>query len=124
MSKILKTTLLVLLVSLFITNFSLATDIDMNLTSTNENTTSTNTSNSIASTTNNISNTNTNNNNTNTTRNNSVSSSVGESTVISSMDQSSTDDGLGLSNILNILLIVVGIVLILLGIAILIRLHS
>lgn len=45
------------------------------------------------------------------------------STIVSNSN-SANDDSLGLTNILNILLIVVGVVLILLGIAILIRMHS
>lgn len=45
------------------------------------------------------------------------------STTISTLS-SVPDEGLSLTNILNILLIVVGVVLILLGIAILIRIHS
>ena len=118
MSKIFKITLILFIILSSICSFSLATDIDMNITSddndTTENTT-TNTTNTV------------NNNrieNEEDEINDAITDTDNEFTTITSVDKSSTDDGLGLSNILNILLIVVGVVLILLAIAILIRLHG
>ena len=97
-----------------------ATDINMNLPSYSQ------TDNTIANETNNM------NTNTNATQNE-ISNNMGQnsyndaysssSTTVSSVP-SVTEEGFGLSQILNIFLIVVGVILILLGIAILIRLHS
>lgn len=53
---------------------------------------------------------------------NDISPTVPSTTITSS--PSVSEENLGFSNILNILLIVVGVVLILLGIAILIRMHA
>ena len=120
MSKIFKITLILFVILSSIYSFSLATDIDMNITADDNDTTENLTTNTI----------------TNTVNNNRIENEEAEDssnvtntdngfTTITSVDKSSTqDDGLGLSNILNILLIVVGVVLILLAIAILIRLHS
>jgi len=121
MSKILKITLILFIILSSIYSFSLATDIDMNITSSDNNTTNT--------TTNNVENDNANTSNNNITTNTVYEDEEdtiadNEYTTISSVNKASTDDGLGMSNILNILLIVVGVVLILLAIAILIRLHG
>ncbi len=110
MSKIFKITLVLFIILFSICSFSLATDIDLNITDDN-----------ISSTENTITNS-----FTNTNRESTFSNNNSQSTTISSVKDTSTtsSDGLGLTNILNILLIVVGVVLILLSIAILIRLHG
>lgn len=58
---------------------------------------------------------------TNTTTTNSTNSTSQSTTTVTSLDNI-PEDGLGLTNILNILLITVGVVIIFLAIAILIRL--
>ena len=122
MSKTLKITLVLFIILCSICSFSLATDIDMNISADNSDNVISVTNNTALNTTTNTINKN------NTVKTNSISGqeadTLSQSTTVSSVNQSSTDDGLGLSNILNILLIVVGVVLILLAIAILIRLHS
>ena len=119
MSKILKITLILFIILSSICSFSLATDIDMNITADDIDTTENITSNTTTNTVNNnrIE-------NEEDEINDAITDTDNEFTTITSVDKSSTDDGLGLSNILNILLIVVGVVLILLAIAILIRLHG
>ena len=98
-----------------------ATDINMNLTSGNVQN-STNTLSNTTVTTNTVTNEAT----TNTTSNVTISSPVdySQQTTTVTSTTSVQDEGLGIANILNILLIVVGFVLILLGIAIIIRMHS
>ena len=122
MSKTLKITLVLFIILCSICSFSLATDIDMNISADNSDSVTSMSNNAASNTTTNTINKN------NTIKTNSVSSqevdTLSEQTTVSSVKQSSTDDGLGLSNILNILLIVVGVVLILLAIAILIRIHG
>ena len=126
MSKTLKITLVLFIILSSICSFSLATDIDMNITS-NDNVATEN----VTTNTNTSTRTNTLNNNTTNVINEDedaiyeeeLTATNSEYTTISSVNKSSVDDGLSLSNILNILLIVVGVVLILLAIAILIRLH-
>lgn len=125
MSKVLKITLIALIISIFICSFVYATDIDLNLTD-NEYS-----SESIDDETDNL-----NDSSITTKRNESNyagSSSTSnddsdidndaDATVVSSISTVSST-GLGFSNILNILLIVVGIILILLCVAILIKLFS
>ncbi|MFR0822970.1 MAG: hypothetical protein ACLU84_02135 [Clostridia bacterium] len=84
-----------------------ATDINMNLTGENEQTPSSNTVNTPSTNTN--------------TSTNTVSDTT---TTVGGVTSNPKDEGLTMGHILNILLIVVGVVLILLGIAILIRLKS
>lgn len=129
MSKILKlTTIIFLLIALFAFQASYAADSntsdifdDMNLT---DNAT-TNTDGGNTTNTDNTTNTNTSNtNSTNTTNNTSgYDYPVAPSTTVSDIS-SGSEDGLGLSNILNILIIVIGVLLILLAIAILIRMKK
>jgi len=104
MIKIIRKISTLLIILLFATTISYATDINMNLQSGNSLTNSL-TSNSI---------------------NNGFSNSSSLTTTVSgqSTNQSSNNQDLSMSNVLNILLIVVGVVLILLGIAILIRIHG
>lgn len=115
MSKTLKIALVLFIILVSICSFSLATDIDMNITADDNNTTENITTNTV-------------NNNTIEDEedeiNNAITDTDNEYTTISSVKETSTDEGLSLSNVLNILLIVVGVVLILLAIAILIRLYS
>lgn len=137
MSKISKITIFLLIILLCVSTFSLATDIDMNIT---EQSNTSNTSN-VSIYSNNINSNNYNNTvNYNMTSNDTNSSNrvtdssnsnrdlnpetEASQTQVSNISKSDVNDGLGLSNILNILLIVVGVVLILLSIAILIRLNS
>ncbi len=100
MIKIMKKISALLILLLFATTMTYATDINMNL---QENDIS---SNSIVS--------------------NSITNSSNYTTTVSGQNtnSSSNNEELGIGNILNILLIVVGVVLILLGIAILIRIHG
>ena len=114
MKKSIKILLVMLASVLFVASCN-ATDINMNLQSN---------SNSVASNVENTTNQNTTENSVTASSNssNSVLEST-QSTKVSSVS-SVKNDALGLTNILNILLIVVGVVLILLGIAILIRMHS
>lgn len=108
MTKLIKISAILFIVLLFITNISLATDINMNLQPDNlvsDNLEDIENSNELID-----------------GEQNSVLSNT-PSTTVSTLS-SSNDETLTLTNILNILLIVVGVVLILLGIAILIRMHS
>ena len=106
MKKVTRTVCIVVMMLLILVSSVYATGIDMNMTE-NEtvNTTSTRQS--------------------STTRQTAVNATTNnQSTTVSTIQESNIDDGLGLTNILNILIIVVGVVLILLAIAILIRLHA
>lgn len=100
MIKIIKKVSALLILFLLTTTLTYATDINMNLQENNV------ASNSISS--------------------NSISNSSTYTTTVSGQNtnNSSNSEELGIGNILNILLIVVGVVLILLGIAILIRIHG
>ncbi len=121
-SKIVKLLLVLLFTVLLTNNIAFATDINMNLPSNNE-----------ASTYDNDTSTDNIDSNTSiedtTTDTNSITSSdtsqddIG-GTVAPSSVSSIAEENMSLSNILNILLIAVGVVLILLAIAILIRLKS
>ena len=106
MKKVTKIMYIVAILALILVSNVCATGINMNMTD-NEtaNTTSTRQSSTTRQTT------------VNATNNNSAA-------TVSTVQESNIDDGLGLTNILNILIIVVGVVLILLAIAILIRLHA
>ena len=106
MKKVTKIICIVAILALILVSNVYATGINMNMTE-NEtaNTTSTRQSSTTRQTT------------VNATNNNSAA-------TVSTVQESNIDDGLGLTNILNILIIVVGVVLILLAIAILIRLHA
>ncbi len=106
MSKLYKsiTLFLVAFFTLFTTS-CYATDINMNLTGGNEQTPSSNTVNTPSD-------------------NTSTNTFSDTTTTVGGVTSNPTDEGLTMGHILNILLIVVGIVLILLGIAILIRLKS
>ena len=106
MKKVTKIMYIVAILALILVSNVYATGINMNMTD-NEtaNTTSTRQSSTTRQTT------------VNATNNNSAA-------TVSTVQESNIDDGLGLTNILNILIIVVGVVLILLAIAILIRLHA
>lgn len=95
----------------------LASDIDMNLQPNNGAQNSETTANAIED-----DNDTANEQVTNSSARNSVLTNTPSTTITSG--SSIGDEALGLTNILNILLIVVGVVLILLGIAILIRMHS
>ena len=99
---------------LFLSSTVFATDIDMNLQPNNNSTGYSSQENSID-----------NEDDYDNTLNNSVETdnSIDQSTTVKSVS-SVAEESFGLSQILNILLIVVGIVLILLAIAILIRLNS
>lgn len=116
MLKNLKILFSLLLILFLLSSISLATDIDMNLQPNNSITSSNNTLNEEIENANEITNNEIFENNTNDALYN-------PSTTVTSTS-SVQDDALSTSNILNILLIVVGVVLILLGIAILIRMHS
>ena len=107
MKKNIKTICIVAVMLLMLVSSVYATGINMNMTE-----------NEIANTTTNIERT----NQASTNTRNETTRDV--STTVSTIQESSVDDGLGLTNILNILIIVVGVVLILLAIAILIRLHA
>lgn len=106
MKKVTKIMCIVAILTLILVSNVYATGINMNMTE-NEtaNTISTRQSSTTRQTT------------ANATNNNSTA-------TVSTVQESNIDDGLGLTNILNILIIVVGVVLILLAIAILIRLHA
>lgn len=125
MNKTVKILLIIIMLGLFIVSFSYATDINMNLP-VNSITSSSNTiANSENTTNTNVLNQTYSNQATsfqNETIQNSVVSDT-QSTRVST-SYSTQNETLGFTNILNILLIVVGVVLILLGIAILIRMHS
>ena len=114
MTKLNKVLSILFIILLFLSNSVFATDINMNLQSQEEYSQDTMPDEEY----------NNNNNlyNTNLPTTGSQSSNI-PSTVVSN-SSTSNSDSLGLTNILNILLIVVGVVLILLGIAILIRMHS
>lgn len=105
----------ILLICLLFSSIVLATDIDMNLQSNNGNLNETTNTNVLDEE-------DTANTETSPTARNSVLTDTPSTTITSG--SSVSDEALGLTNILNILLIVVGVVLILLGIAILIRMHS
>lgn len=109
MKRNIKILSILVILLLFVSTISLATDINMNLqpgNSVNANDTSLNSE--------------------NTTQNTFEDDDFNEASQSTSITSSSSveDESLGITNILNILLIVVGVVLILLGIAILIRMHS
>lgn len=106
MFKKLKIFLLAFILSICTISYVYAVDINMNLSNTN-NTNTANTSPNISS-------------NVSTLDNNLYTSTDSYSVSLSSMPEAE----LGLENILNIILIVVGILLILLGIAIMIRLKK
>lgn len=114
MTKIVKVLLIILMFGLFVVSFSYATDINMNLQPNNNSTGYSSQENSIDDE-----------DDYDNTLNNSVETdnSIDQSTTVKSVS-SVAEESFGLSQILNILLIVVGIVLILLAIAILIRLNS
>lgn len=114
MTKISKI-LSILLICLLFTSFVQATDIDMNLQSNPRN-------NDETINTNMLEDEDATNTRTSNANRNSVLTDTPSTTITSG--SSVSDEALGLTNILNILLIVVGVVLILLGIAILIRMHS
>lgn len=125
MNKFLKiSSTFLLFIFIFFAGRVFAVNIDLNLesnlvdTSTNSNVADPNDSNAIS-----------NNTNSNSATNSNAISSAGDGTTESSTATFSNvsslpESGLGLSNILNILLITVGVVLILLSIAILIRLKN
>ena len=117
MKKSIKALAILFVILLFTLNISLATDINMNLEDTQSTTTTSNVvdeDNLIEDTTDEA----------NEIVDNGISTlTTTPSTTISTLS-SVPDETLSLTNILNILLIVVGVVLILLGIAILIRMHS
>ena len=116
MKKSIKALAILFVILLFTLNISLATDINMNLEDTQSTTTSNvvDEDNLIEDTTDEA----------NEIVDNGISTlTTTPSTTISTLS-SVPDETLSLTNILNILLIVVGVVLILLGIAILIRMHS
>lgn len=116
MKKSIKALAILFVILLFTLNISLATDINMNLEATQSTTTSNivEEDNLIEDTTYEV----------NEILDNEISTlTTTPSTTISTLS-SVPDETLSLTNILNILLIVVGVVLILLGIAILIRIHS
>ena len=116
MKKSIKALAILFVILLFTLNISLATDINMNLEDTQSTTTSNvvDEDNLIEDTTDEV----------NEIVDNGISTlTTTPSTTISTLS-SVPDETLSLTNILNILLIVVGVVLILLGIAILIRMHS
>lgn len=124
MNKTIKVLLFILMFGLLVVSFSYATDINMDL---QPNVVSGNTTSSVTSTENNI-NANVTNQGTTT---NTITSSTPQNSVLSDTQSttvktvsSTQNESLSLTSILNILLIVVGVVLILLGIAILIRMHS
>lgn len=109
MLKITKIITILFIFLLFITPFSLATDIDMNLPGNNNSNTVENPNEELENEMANI-------------NENEISTNAPSTQVTSG--SSVSDETLGITNILNILLIVIGVVLILLGIAILIRMHS
>ena len=111
MTKSVKWSLIFIIFFMVMTTVSFATDIDMNLggnTATNQTTI-----NEIA----------TNTETDGTTNTSSLNTQTNNSTTVTSVS-SEEESTLSINTILNILLIVVGVVLILLGIAILIRLKS
>lgn len=119
MNKLMKISSILLVVLLFLTTISFATDISMNLPSNtvlNQSNTQANVQSNMVS---------------NAISNNTISDDLtesdnipasGTSTTVKSVTSTSSDEGLTFGAVLNILLIVVGVVLILLGIAIIIRL--
>lgn len=119
MARTIKLLSIVLVFLLCMINFSFATDINMNL---QENTVNVN--NTVNETTMNNTTTRTESNETSNTERGSILSDDNTPSATVTSASSVSDDTLGLTNILNILLIVIGVVLILLGIAILIRMHS
>lgn len=120
MSKLLKVFLVSTVLFLIIFNFNsvFAIPVDLNLSANNVVSNVTNNSSNNSTT-----NTNTNlNNSTNTVSNTTTDSTSTTTTVSSSLGASSFD--LKLTNILSIFIIVIGVLLILLGFAILIRLNK
>ena len=119
MNKTIKVLSILFVILLFITNISFATDINMNLEPEDVVSNNTNVLNED------LENDNIYEENTDDdyTEDSDYFSNNNQTTSISSLS-SVPDETLSLTNILNILLIVVGVVLILLGIAILIRMHS
>ena len=122
MKKSIKILAILFAIILLTLNISLATDIDMNLEPEQDDITTlsneTTQGNLVEETTNEL----TNNEYVDNEGQDSTLTTT-PSTTISTLS-SVPDEALSLTNILNILLIVVGVVLILLGIAILIRMHS
>ena len=127
-SKFLKLVMVIFVISLFL-GCNMCYAVDLNLTDeslddlTIDNSDSTNTNAIGNNATNSTNNTNSNSNDngtSNTTTNTSSTSNTSSATVTNALPESD----LGLTNILNILLIVIGILLILLAIAILIRLKN
>lgn len=117
MSKCLKIFFVVfILLMIILSNFVQATSIDMNLTNTSSN----NVSNDVNQNISNTSNNSTENTNTNLpiTSNQQTTFESNATTSLSNLPEAN----LGLSNILSIILIVIGVLLIFLAIAILIRL--
>lgn len=132
MSKLKKFKLIIILsIILLLVGTSLCYAVDLNvtddlttgLTSGNESNNSSNTNNSSSTNTTDDESENTS-NSSNTSSNTSNSSSSSSSNSIAKVTSSLPESSLGLSNILNILLIAVGVLLILLSIAILIRLKN
>ena len=121
MMKKLKIVSIFVILILFISSISvLATDINMNLPTTNvtSNVDTTSNTNTIGTNSLNV----TDNTLDNLEDDDLLDTSYQPTTTVTSTS-SAQNDSLGFSNILNILLIVVGFVLILLGIAIIIRIH-
>lgn len=106
MKKIISIISIILLTLFFINSVCMATDIDMNLDETNLEEADTNSVETTVTPT--------------TTSSTTVTSAPTYTTVSGSSN--SLNDGLTLTNIINIFVVVVGIVLILLGLAILVRL--
>ena len=125
MNKSLKVLAISLICIFFIfSTSSFAANIEMNLTSNLVDSNITNTYNDTASNSTNNTNSTGSTNSTNTTTNTEAASTTNRNTSISDTLQALPESELGLTNILNILLIAVGVVLILLSIAIFIRLKK
>ena len=108
MTKLMKYSAILTMIFLFISTVSFATDIDMNLGNSASSDATMDSTNVLEDT--------------NTAQSATTSNTV--TTITSVTNSANTDEGLTLNHILNILLIVVGVVLILLAIAILIRLKG
>lgn len=120
MSKtILKISFILVILALFVCSCVHATDVNMNLSNNTVNTTSTN-NNSNSTTTEQSSNARTAANNQSSDSSQATSYNSSASVNLNSLPEAE----LGLTNILNIILIVLGVLLILLGIAIIIRLKK
>ena len=118
--KFIVSTLIIIALLFICANLVFAATPDMNLPSNtidnvDSNVTNTNTDNTVNNITNSLS--------SNTTSSANTTVDASESTQIKNLNPV-TDSGLGLTNILNILLIAVGLVLILLGIAIIIKIKN